>query len=50
MRDQIETMNKVRTADPKARQDAMLQWQKQNAARLQELRQLAQALPKATKT
>jgi hypothetical protein len=50
MRDQIETMNKYRTADPKARQDAMLQWQKQNAARLQELRQLAQALPKATKT
>jgi len=49
-RDQIQTLNRYRTADPKAREIAMQQWQQQNAARLQELRQLAQAIIKTNKT
>jgi hypothetical protein len=43
-------MSKYRNADPKERELAMQQWQQQNAARLQELRELAQALNKAKKS
>lgn len=47
MRDQIAMMNQYRTADPATRQAAMQQWRQQNAAKLQQLQQLAQNLSQA---
>jgi len=44
-RDRIQTMNEYRADAPQVQKAAMQQWQLQNADRLQQLRQLAQALP-----
>jgi hypothetical protein len=44
MRDQIQLQNQYATATPSAKQAAMQQWQQANAARTQQLQQLAQTL------
>jgi len=46
VRDEIAFQNQHATDDEPTRTDAHEQWQKQNAARFQQLQQLAQALPK----
>jgi len=48
MRDQMAAMRQNATADPQARAAAMQQWRQQNAARFDQLRQLAQALSTPT--
>jgi hypothetical protein len=42
--------NQYLTADPAVRRVAMQQWQQQNAAQIQQLSQLAQALSNSTST
>jgi hypothetical protein len=42
--------NQYLTADPSVRQAAIQQWQQQNAAQIQQLSQLAQALSNPTST
>ena len=48
MRDQVAFMNQHRTDEPSARQAAMQQWRRQNAARFQQLQQQSQALAQTT--
>jgi len=50
MRGQITMMNQNRTADPKTRQEAMQQWQKDNAGLIEQMKQEAQALANSNKT